>query len=69
MVKVLNVIPGGPAAIDGRIQANDKITAVSQGDEEEFTDVVGWQLDDVVQLIRGPSGTAVERSCRLSSGS
>lgn len=59
LVKVLNVIPGGPAAIDGRIQPNDRITAVGQGEDEEFVDVVGWQLDDVVQLIRGPRGTAV----------
>ena len=59
LVKVLNVIPGGPAAIDGRIQPDDRITAVGQGGDEELVDVVGWQLDDVVQLIRGPQGTAV----------
>ncbi len=59
LVSVLNVIPGGPAAIDGRLGANDRITAVGQGDASEMVDVVGWQLDDVVQLIRGPSGTAV----------
>ncbi len=59
LVTVLNVIPGGPAAIDGRIKAEDRITAVGQEDSKEMVDVVGWQLDDVVQLIRGPSGTAV----------
>jgi carboxyl-terminal processing protease len=59
VVKVLNVIPGGPAAIDGRLKANDRITAVGQGNEGEMVDVVGWQLDDVVQLIRGPQGTDV----------
>ena len=59
LVSVLNVIPGGPASIDGRIQANDRITAVGQGDDGDMVDVVGWQLDDVVQLIRGPSGTTV----------
>ena len=59
LVAVLNVIPGGPASIDGRLAPNDRITAVGQGDEGELVDVVGWQLDDVVQLIRGPSGTAV----------
>ncbi len=59
LVSVLNVIPGGPAAIDGRISANDRITAVGQGEDGELVDVVGWQLDDVVQLIRGPSGTTV----------
>ncbi len=66
-VTVLDVIPGGPAAIDGRIQPNDRITAVAQGDDGEFVDVVGWQLDDVVQLIRGPRGTKVR--LQLSPGS
>ena len=59
-VQVMNVIPGGPAAIDGRLKANDRITAVGQGNGSEMVDVVGWQLDDVVQLIRGPSGTKVK---------
>lgn len=59
-VQVMNVIPGGPAAIDGRLKANDRITAVGQGDNSEMVDVVGWQLDDVVQLIRGPSGSKVK---------
>jgi carboxyl-terminal processing protease len=58
-VSVLNVIPGGPAAIDGRLKINDKITGVGQGTEGEIVDVVGWQLDDVVQLIRGPQATSV----------
>jgi len=57
-VTVLNVIAGGPAAIDGKLQANDRITGVAQGDSE-MVDVIGWQLDDVVQLIRGESGTTV----------
>lgn len=59
MVTVLNIIPGGPAAIDGHLKNNDRITAVGQGTAGELTDVVGWQLDDVVQLIRGPQGTTV----------
>lgn len=58
-VQVMNVIPGGPAAIDGRLKPNDRITAVGQGGTGEMVDVVGWQLDDVVQLIRGPSGSTV----------
>jgi carboxyl-terminal processing protease len=59
LVAVLNVIAGGPASADGRLAANDRITAVGQGDGGDMVDVVGWQLDDVVQLIRGPSGTIV----------
>ncbi len=57
-VTIVNVIPGGPAAVGGQIKANDRITGVAQG-KAEFVDVVGWRLDDVVQLIRGPAGTTV----------
>jgi carboxyl-terminal processing protease len=59
LVQVLNIISGGPASIDGRLEPNDRITAVGQGKDDEMVDVVGWQLDDVVQLIRGPRGTVV----------
>ena len=57
-VMVVNIIPGGPAAIDGELQPKDRITAVAQGGEE-LVDVIGWRLDDVVQLIRGPANSVV----------
>jgi len=59
MVNVINIIPGGPAAIDGRLQPTDRITAVGQGIDGEMEDVIGWRLDDVVDLIRGEAGTVV----------
>ena len=58
-VTVLDVIPGGPAAVTGVLAPNDRITAVGQGVEKDLTDVIGWRLDDVVQLIRGPGGSTV----------
>jgi len=58
-VQVINIIPGGPAAIDGKLQPKDRITAVAQGADGELVDVIGWRLDDVVQLIRGPADTVV----------
>ncbi|MFQ5549041.1 MAG: carboxy terminal-processing peptidase [Woeseia sp.] len=58
-VMVINIIPGGPAAIDGKLKPKDKITAVAQGEDGELVDVIGWRLDDVVQLIRGPANTVV----------
>ncbi len=58
-VTIMNVIAGGPAAVSGKVKANDRITSVAQGKNGEFVDVVGWRLDDVVQLIRGPAGTLV----------
>ena len=59
-VLVVNIIPGGPAAIDGKLQPKDRITAVGQGEDGEPIDVIGWRLDDVVQLIRGPADTVVK---------
>ncbi len=53
------VLPGGPAARDGRLKPGDKIIGVAQGDEGEFVDVVDRRLPDVVKLIRGPRGTVV----------
>jgi len=59
MVTVVNIIAGGPAAIDGRLQPTDRITAVGQGEDGAMEDVIGWRLDDVVDLIRGEAGTVV----------
>lgn len=58
-VTIMNIIPGGPAQIDGRLKPEDRITAVAEGEDGEFIDVIGWRLDDVVQMIRGPGGTLV----------
>jgi carboxyl-terminal processing protease len=58
-VTVVDVIAGGPAAVSGKLTANDRITAVGEGKNGELVDVIGWRLDDVVQKIRGPGGTLV----------
>jgi len=57
--RVASVVPGGPAFESKLINTDDKILAVAQGVKGEFVNVVGWRLDDVVQLIRGPKGTIV----------
>jgi carboxyl-terminal processing protease len=56
---IQSVIEGGPAAVAGTLKTNDRITGVGQGADGSFTDVIGWRLDDVVQLIRGKAGTVV----------
>jgi carboxyl-terminal processing protease len=56
---VMEVIPGGAAAADGRLKPNDKIIAVAQGDDK-FDDVIDMKLRQVVKLIRGPRGTKVQ---------
>lgn len=58
-VTVQSTIPGGAAAVSGKIIANDRILGVAEGTDGKVVDVVGWRLDDVVQLIRGKEGTTV----------
>lgn len=58
-VQIVNIIAGGPASIDGSLNPKDRITGVAQGPEGEMVDVIGWRLDDVVDLIRGPADTVV----------
>ncbi len=55
---IVNLLPGGPAAAAGTLGIKDRITAIAQG-QEPFQDVIGWRLDDVVDLIRGKGGTVV----------
>ena len=59
--EVVSIVAGGPADMAGELQPTDRITAIAQGDGE-FIDVVGWRVDDVVQLIRGEKGTVVRLS-------
>ncbi len=56
---ISSVVPGGPADKDGRLKAGDRITAVGQGNDGKLVDVIGWRVDDVVDLIRGPKDTMV----------
>ncbi len=58
-VTVLNVLPGGPAAISGQLSVNDRIISVGEGKDGKLVDVIGWRLDDVVQIIRGKVNTLV----------
>ncbi|WP_337878800.1 carboxy terminal-processing peptidase [Rheinheimera sp.] len=55
---IMSLVPGGPADLSKKVKVKDRIIGVAQGDEE-FVDVVGWRLDDVVDLIKGPKGSTV----------
>ena len=58
--KIINLVPGGPAEKSGKIDPEDRITKIRQIDSTEYVDVVGWRIDEVVDLIRGEKGTEVE---------
>ncbi len=58
-VTISALLPGGPAAVANTLKPNDRVLAVGQGSDGALTDVVGWRLDDVVQLIRGKGDTMV----------
>ncbi len=57
-VKIMELIPGGPADKDGRLKVGDRIIGVAQGDED-FEDVIDMKLDKVVEKIRGKKDTEV----------
>jgi carboxyl-terminal processing protease len=56
---VRSIVKGGPASQQGQLKVGDRISAVGQGDKGPMQDVIGWRVDDVVDLIRGPKGTTV----------
>ena len=56
---IRKVVRGGPAYRDGQLKVGDRILAVGQGGGEPSIDVIGWRLDDVVDLIRGDAGSEV----------
>ena len=57
--KIQELMPGGPAIQSQKIQVGDKIIKVGQGERGRLRDVIGWRLDDIVDLIRGDEGTVV----------
>ncbi|EGR2797856.1 carboxy terminal-processing peptidase [Vibrio navarrensis] len=55
---IRSLVAGGPASKSKQLGEGDRIIGVGQ-DGEEIVDIIGWRLDDVVQLIKGPKGTKV----------
>lgn len=56
--KIMELVPGGPAAKDGRLKVGDRVTGVAQGDKD-FVECVDMKLDKVVEMIRGKKDTIV----------
>ena len=65
---IVRLVPAGPAAKSKAIKPTDKITAVGQGKAGPMIDIVGWRLDDVVELIRGPRGSTVQLDVTSAAG-
>jgi carboxyl-terminal processing protease len=57
--EIVRLVPAGPADRSGQLRPADRITGVGQGETGKIIDVVGWRLDDVVELIRGPKNSTV----------
>lgn len=56
---IRELVPGGPAALSGKLKVGDRIVGVAQGEHTTMTEVLGWRLDDTVALIRGTSDSVV----------
>lgn len=65
---IVRLVPAGPADKSGLLKPSDKIVAVSQGKKGKWVDIVGWRLDEVVQLIRGPKDSIVRLEVQPGSG-
>ena len=57
---IASLVAGGPAEKSDSIKPNDRIIGVAQDGDENITDVIGWRIDDVVRLIRGPKDSKVK---------
>ena len=64
--QIVRLVPAGPAEKTGQLKASDRIIGVGQGKDGEIEDIIGWRLDDVVQLIRGPKDTVVRLEVKSS---
>jgi carboxyl-terminal processing protease len=68
-ITITELISGGSAWRQNKLQVGDIILKVRQEDEEESVSVVGMRLDDAVKLIKGPKGTNVILTLKRVDGS
>ncbi|MBO5923233.1 MAG: carboxy terminal-processing peptidase, partial [Lentisphaeria bacterium] len=57
-VKIVDLVPGGPADKNGKLKPEDRIIAVTQ-EKGEPVDIIDMSINNAVKLIRGPAGTKV----------
>lgn len=56
---IREIVPGSPVGLSGKLKVGDRIVGVAQADSPGYTEVLGWRIDDVVQLIRGAKDSVV----------
>ena len=56
---IREIVAGSPVFLSGKLKVGDRIVGVAQGDTPQFTELLGWRIDDVVQQIRGPKDSVV----------
>ena len=67
--KVVMIVPGGPAYNGKILEVEDIILKVAQGDDGDWIDIAGWDINDVVAKIRGKKGTKVRLAVKKVDGS
>jgi carboxyl-terminal processing protease len=67
--EIKELLAGGPASLSGKLKAGDRIVGVAQGADGPMVDVIGWRIDDVVDLIRGTEDTVVRLDILPASAS
>ncbi len=69
VVTIMEIISGGPAWKQNKMEAGDQILKVQQEDGEPAVSIVGMRLEDAVKLIKGPKGTKVILTLKKVDGS
>ncbi|HTA63579.1 MAG TPA: carboxy terminal-processing peptidase [Bacteroidia bacterium] len=67
-IKISELVIGGPAYKQGDLKAGDLILKVAQGDKEAV-DIVGMDMDEAIELIKGKKGTQVKLTVKKIDGS
>ncbi|NGZ85090.1 carboxy terminal-processing peptidase [Duganella aceris] len=56
---IRNIVPGSPAARSGKLHIGDRIVGVGQGTSGPIAEIIGWRINDVVELVRGKKNSTV----------
>ncbi|QSS96133.1 carboxy terminal-processing peptidase [Psychroflexus sp. ALD_RP9] len=67
-IKIVEIISGGPAWKNGKLEVGDVIQKVKQEDEDQAVTITGMRLSDAVELIKGPKSTMVTLTVKKVDG-